>query len=448
MGACSARPCSKGVHADAKLNASRRDTAHLHEVQAAAVSPEIQNRHCTTQEPSTRQPKVVEQGKASTAVCTDIAILETDLGAAHLTQLDLTPSRPIPDPDVQKCSDDVCEVSLSEASTTAASKEPTLPLTISDTGMSPGASFSPCQKDDLEKPMVRPNLSSAQCEVIAMAEQLLPEGRMSTWQRSWCTPDTVDIYLNGRKGDINKAAEILAKALAWRQEHECILSGKRVPKWAGDMRVAARASTGQPICYMCTKNQPSGPKTADVVEHFAVVLETAVQSMQGDATGIIVVSDLHGFSLRQHLSPRPAMALAQMLQQPYRDRLHMGILVDAPGSFHSLWKLFSAAVSETTRNKIQFMSRAEAAERFPQLLGPSASEKIMSIMDANRMNGPAPEMQIPSEVLESAPNEASQSSPLAISNVSGKENYGFIQEPCSAESQSRPGHCSKVIVSI
>jgi ribosomal protein S28E/S33 len=241
-------------------------------------------------------------------------------------------------------------------------------------------------------------LNERQEAVVAAAETLLPGKHMSPWQRNWCTPEVVDLYLNGRNGDIDKAGEILAKALSWRQDHKEILSGLRVPIWSGDMRVLTRSESGHPVVYFCAKAQPTRSKATDVIEHMALVLETAVKSCQGDARSLIIVGDLHGFRISNNLNPEPVLALARMLQQPYRDRLHTAFLIDAPWSFSSLWRVFSGAVTEATRAKVNFAQQDEAMQCFRNLVGTAATDKIVQVMESNRQANSVNNARLPSEV--------------------------------------------------
>ncbi|CAK0855861.1 unnamed protein product, partial [Prorocentrum cordatum] len=87
-------------------------------------------------------------------------------------------------------------------------------------------------------------------DVIAAKEaarRLLPTCRLSEWQECWCTQEVVSVYLRGRQGDPKRAGQVLARALLWRQRYEDVLSGARVPRPVGDMRVIARSDSGHPI---------------------------------------------------------------------------------------------------------------------------------------------------------------------------------------------------------
>merc|ERR1712125_157296 len=98
---------------------------------------------------------------------------------------------------------------------------------------------------------------------------------MTDWQRSWCTPENIELYLRGRKGDVLAAAGIVAQTLQWREEHQEVMSGARVPRWQSDFRVLARCDSGHPLVYLCFRHHLPTSNVRAIVEHGACVLEAA-----------------------------------------------------------------------------------------------------------------------------------------------------------------------------
>jgi len=224
-------------------------------------------------------------------------------------------------------------------------------------------------------------------ETVRIAEQLLPGGVMTQWQRSFCTPHTVRRYLNGRGGHPAAAAEIFAQALRWREEYREVLSGEREPQWQTDLRVLARGETGVPIIYGCFRfNVPATRSTTQhIVEHMAAVMEAAAKAArQRGVTGGDTVMDCYGYRMADNLNPAPMLALMRMANQPYRDGLRMAILVDAPQSFQMLWQAAKPLLSEKTKQKIRFVSREEAFQLLVTLNGPQAAQEVDHVMRLNR----------------------------------------------------------------
>lgn len=220
--------------------------------------------------------------------------------------------------------------------------------------------------------------------VLEATRALLPNQHMSAWQRDWCTPETVRIYLRGRDGNVAKAAEILAQALKWREENKEILSGARVPEWQSDFRVLTRGTDGIPLIYMCYQHQVT-PNVKKICEHGAVVLEAAVRSLPKGVEQFDVFIDIFGFSAR-HLDARALFGLMKMIQQPYRDRLRTGYLIDAPRAFSSVYALGSKLVNEKTRKKGVFVTPEEAVAHVLATGGAVASEKLQEAIQWNRKN--------------------------------------------------------------
>lgn len=241
-------------------------------------------------------------------------------------------------------------------------------------------------------------------EVVALAEDLLPGRRMSAWQRSWCTAETVSRFLRGRGGDVRAAAKILAEALAWREKHKGILSGSRTPQWQSDLRVLTRAESGHPIIYMCFVNVVGG-NVAETVAHLAVALEAGVLSLRGGAQQFDVFADCHGFG-PQHLDPRPLIPLMKMLKQPFRDRLRTVVVIEAPLAF-SLLANVCRQLNPTLARKTKFLSSEEAVAHVRRTGGIEAAQTVQGIIALNRQGtkgqpGETKGRQLPSELDDAA----------------------------------------------
>jgi len=235
--------------------------------------------------------------------------------------------------------------------------------------------------------------------VFATASSRLPNGEMTSWQRDWCTSDHLQIYLSARPGSIDKAADILASTLVWREAHRDVLSGARVPRWQGDMRVLTRSDRGYPVIYFCMANQVRFPSASATIEHMALVLESAVKAMRDDAITFDVVADIYGFNFLRNLDPRPTIGLMEMLKQPFRDRLRHGFIVDAPRAFSSLWNIAHPYMSTTTRKKIRFVSQSEAVRQLLELSGATSADVVKGVMEGNRAHGAVGPWRQPSELI-------------------------------------------------
>ena len=165
--------------------------------------------------------------------------------------------------------------------------------------------------------------------VAFAAKQLKPES-LSEWQTAWCTPFRVSIYLRGRHGDVGAAGGLLVKALRWRGQQEDLLIGKRFPRWQGDMRIVCQGQGGHPLLYTSHRFQTQSYNQQDMVEHAAVVLETAVDMMPEGIHQLDAILDLKHFQLRYNLDPRGAIGAAELLKHVFRDVLRSILLPGCP----------------------------------------------------------------------------------------------------------------------
>lgn len=236
-------------------------------------------------------------------------------------------------------------------------------------------------------------------EVLRMAEETV--GGLSDWQRSFCTPEVLRIYSNGRKGDPCAAAEILAKSLIWREQYKDILTGSRLPKWQGDFRLLSQSDDGHPLLYLCCRHQTSAFSVSDTLEHVAAVLETAVKTMPKSVQQMDVVVDCHGFCLRYNMDPRVVMGIAELLRQPYRDRLRVVMMVDAPMMIQPVWSIVYPLLPPATQKKFRFLNADEAVLALKELQGKDCASTVWQVMQSNRgLQGQPSKPRMPSELCQ------------------------------------------------
>jgi len=227
-------------------------------------------------------------------------------------------------------------------------------------------------------------LSDDQASVLQKVAGSLQARQLTEWQRQWCTPQTVQMHLDARKGDLEKASEILAEALRQREEFKDVLSFARQPVWQSDFRVLARGTDGHTCAYFCLRNQVDRPSARDALEHIALVLEVAVKQLQQHATTFDVVCDCHGLKLSRNLDPRVALGFASLLKHAFRDRLRLGVVIDAGMVFGSLWRVFAPALPAKTKDKIVISSSTAALQKLNEVAGKSVADAVAEQMRINR----------------------------------------------------------------
>jgi len=235
-------------------------------------------------------------------------------------------------------------------------------------------------------------------ETVELASQLLPCQEMTPWQRAWCTTANVARYLRGRNGDPHEAARILAQALLWRQDFEAVLSGSRVPRWQGDLRVVARGHSGHTIVYGSFRHMPVDKSSPDAIDHMVAVLEAWHLGLRHSATQGDVILDCHGFRLSHTLQPALLAAGLRAIQQPFRDCLRSMVVVEAPRSFQVLWRLVAPLMRPATARKIQFLSCKAAVQWAHSHHGAVAAGTVESIIRLNRIAEGSVPTKFPSEI--------------------------------------------------
>mmetsp|Transcript_114816 Transcript_114816/g.357626 ORF Transcript_114816/g.357626 Transcript_114816/m.357626 type:complete len:342 (+) Transcript_114816:96-1121(+) len=298
----------------------------------------------------------------------------------------------------EACATDNCSVTCSTVSPPSALVTQQDPcVTDSSSVTQPCSTSSPAKEEeggeeafDEEDPRL--------AKTIELAELLLPHKEMTQWQRAWCTTANVSRFLRGRRGDPLEAAKILAQALLWRQEFEEVLSGHRVPRWQGDLRVIARGEKGHTIAYGCFRHMPSTKNSKDAVDHMAAMLEAWHSNLCHGATQGDIVLDCVGFRLLDNLQPAILLALVRAIQQPFRDCLRTAVVVEAPRSFEVVWRHAAPLLRKATKDKIQFRSLEAAVELVSAAHGGQAAKKLERVMRLNRTAEGCKLLKLPSEI--------------------------------------------------
>lgn len=270
-------------------------------------------------------------------------------------------------------------------------------------------------------------------EVLRMAEETV--GGLSDWQRSFCTPEVLRRYLNGRKGDPCAAAEILAKSLIWREQYKDVLTGSRLPKWQGDFRLLSQSEDGHPLLYLCCQHQTRAFNVSDTLEHVAAVLETAVKTMPKSVQQMDVVVDCHGFCLRYNMDPRVVIGIAELLRQPYRDRLRVVMMVDAPMMIQPVWSIVYPLLPPATQKKFRFLNADEAALALKEL-GKDCASTVWQVMQSNRgLRGLKPSKpRMPSELCQSGQiSKCQELDDIDAGIQNSSEKCGIAQNSCRPE---------------
>lgn len=110
-----------------------------------------------------------------------------------------------------------------------------------------------------------------------------------------------------------------------------------------------------------------------------------------------MVVDCHGFVLRYNLDPRLLIGLAELLRQPYRDRLRLVLMVDAPLMIQPAWSIVHPLLPPATQRKFRFLSADEAVLAVEELEGAASASTLRRVMLGNRSEAP-PKPQVPSDL--------------------------------------------------
>jgi len=204
---------------------------------------------------------------------------------------------------------------------------------------------------------------------------------MSTFAKAYCSRDFCGRILHKYRGDVQKSAAMLERALAWRQQHERLLTLREF-KEASDLRIVGSDSAGRPILYHCARNQLL-PNSQGLDQYVVRMLE-AIDVMPAEVSTMTHIWDMHGLRVMLNLNPVAVLAFLRVLEAYFAEQMHQLFVVDAPRAAQFIVDAVWPFVPESTRQKVVFLSADAALLQLEASCGADVFSRIRTAVHENR----------------------------------------------------------------
>ena len=167
-------------------------------------------------------------------------------------------------------------------------------------------------------------------------------------------------FLDARDGDVDAAREMLAGAVAWREEHGIAelgveSEGMHEQLLPGKAFLHRYDNEGRPVIVVRMRSHVKGKGNPDdAVLHIILMVETAIKWMYPPVYQFTVVVDFTGSSMKNYDTAMLKRVL-HVLQTVYPERLGKMWMLNSPWVFSGVWRLVKGMLHKRTVSKIQFV---------------------------------------------------------------------------------------------
>jgi hypothetical protein len=182
------------------------------------------------------------------------------------------------------------------------------------------------------------------------------------------TNTTFKRFLVGSKDDVQAAGKKLLDFLKWRtiEKPELITfdnPGVALEHSKGYAFMHKTDKLNRPVIYVEAKKYDKNNREFDDVKKLVICLiENALKHTLPHEEKVVVVIDLHEFSLFKTMDYEVVKMFIQILQANYDEILGVGVLVNSPFIFWACWKIIHPWLDPTTAAKIKFASPKELSD--------------------------------------------------------------------------------------
>lgn len=234
----------------------------------------------------------------------------------------------------------------------------------------------------------RAPLSDEQTAALAALRKLIDAHDASRvdYKRVWLSDSCLLRNLRARNFDVTQAHTLLAGTLAWRDEKDVWALRERFADEigfemsSGKMYRNGTDKTGRPILYIRDRRKNSDHYDNQIYNTISA-LERLCDSMDlsRGVESWVLLFDFRGYSYANRAPWQMTKEVLSMFLDRYPERLGLGIFVDAPWLFHTLWKLIGGLLPTETKAKIHFVNGtlAEKREQLSKFIEPAQLESML-----------------------------------------------------------------------
>lgn len=180
---------------------------------------------------------------------------------------------------------------------------------------------------------------------------------------TWCDENCMKRYLRARKGNLQKAQEMLENSLAWRKKMRPELLRWKDVEYQNTLGKMYRspypAKDGSPIIIMRPSLENQFGDHEGNIKYLVYVLENAANYAKYGKRSerFIILVDFWKYSLKHAPPLKTSLETLHILQDQFPERLGQAIAYDPPRIFGIFWKMISPFIDPVTYGKIKFIHK-------------------------------------------------------------------------------------------
>jgi len=211
---------------------------------------------------------------------------------------------------------------------------------------------------------IRDHLSEEEKKTLDEFRQIVQPHVGAKWEEKWLTDMCLCRYLRARNWDIKKSTEMIKNSLEWRRSYQPHLITAEDVKIelnnTGKMYRNGFDKHGRPIIYMKPGKDNTGVPEKEVKVKYLVYLMEKASRAADESKGIdkfVWLVDYKDFNqLTGIVLTKVAKEILDILQDHYPERLGLAFIINAPWTFHLMWKMLQPFLTDSTKSKVRMIS--------------------------------------------------------------------------------------------
>lgn len=204
---------------------------------------------------------------------------------------------------------------------------------------------------------------------------------------NWCCMR----YYIARSHDVHKAYAMLEKTAAWLKETGAgtwtCESCEKDPNQHMSQFVGWDKEH-RPILFMSMR---WGPERKNPLRHMVAVFNHMIRMSPVGVEKWVVMTDFATYSHLRDSNPSMGVGVIRAIQDHYPERLGKMLIINPPGLFWGLWKLFQVVIDPVTRTKVEFIyteDKPSIYDSFPKLFSPAVRGFLYDTYDRSKHDLP------------------------------------------------------------
>ncbi|KAH7315500.1 hypothetical protein KP509_21G052000 [Ceratopteris richardii] len=181
---------------------------------------------------------------------------------------------------------------------------------------------------------------------------------------------TLRRFLRARDQNVEKALKFLLQHLKWLQDFKPLgfIKESEIRNELNKEKIFLQGvdKKGRPVGLILASRHFSADRNLEEFKRFVVYgFDKAIASLSDDQEKFVLIADLEGYGLK-NMDIRGYLAILDILQNHYPERLGKLYMLHVPKIFERAWKVVYRFIDPNVREKILFVNDNQVAETLSQ----------------------------------------------------------------------------------